>query len=129
MIRRPPRSTRTDTLFPYTTLFRSRGRERTATWTYDAAAAELTTADRTAAQLGFVPPDAARDDDGQAVDGLIGDPDAKTQIGTASADAGRRRPGARTSRSSRPSSGRSRSAADGALATPTAKKEIGRAHV
>src|SRR3546814_18022155 len=29
MIRRPPRSTRTDTLFPYTTLFRSR-RERPA---------------------------------------------------------------------------------------------------
>src|SRR3546814_4705658 len=27
MIRRPPRSTRTDTLFPYTTLFRSRLRE------------------------------------------------------------------------------------------------------
>src|SRR3546814_2028425 len=27
MIRRPPRSTRTDTLFPYTTLFRSPGRE------------------------------------------------------------------------------------------------------
>src|SRR3546814_5065752 len=26
MIRRPPRSTRTDTLFPYTTLFRSRDR-------------------------------------------------------------------------------------------------------
>src|SRR3546814_1019599 len=26
MIRRPPRSTRTDTLFPYTTLFRSWGR-------------------------------------------------------------------------------------------------------
>src|SRR3546814_4216984 len=26
MIRRPPRSTRTDTLFPYTTLFRSAGR-------------------------------------------------------------------------------------------------------
>src|SRR3546814_7084893 len=26
MIRRPPRSTRTDTLFPYTTLFRSTGR-------------------------------------------------------------------------------------------------------
>src|SRR3546814_5875522 len=29
MLRRPPRSTRTDTLFPYTTLFRSQGR-RTA---------------------------------------------------------------------------------------------------
>src|SRR3546814_20146564 len=28
MIRRPPRSTRTDTLFPYTTLFRSPGRPR-----------------------------------------------------------------------------------------------------
>src|SRR3546814_3938819 len=28
MIRRPPRSTRTDTLFPYTTLFRSIDRER-----------------------------------------------------------------------------------------------------
>src|SRR3546814_11400602 len=27
MIRRPPRSTRTDTLFPYTTLFRSLGAE------------------------------------------------------------------------------------------------------
>src|SRR3546814_19710540 len=27
MIRRPPRSTRTDTLFPYTTLFRSAKRE------------------------------------------------------------------------------------------------------
>src|SRR3546814_3488200 len=29
MIRRPPRSTRTDTLFPYTTLFRSRRRRAT----------------------------------------------------------------------------------------------------
>src|SRR3546814_9476160 len=28
MIRRPPRSTRTDTLFPYTTLFRSRPRAK-----------------------------------------------------------------------------------------------------
>src|SRR3546814_2469497 len=31
MIRRPPRSTRTDTLFPYTTLFRSC--HRTTAWT------------------------------------------------------------------------------------------------
>src|SRR3546814_11621706 len=31
MIRRPPRSTRTDTLFPYTTLFRSRTPHRQAT--------------------------------------------------------------------------------------------------
>src|SRR3546814_18821023 len=28
MLRRPPRSTRTDTLFPYTTLFRSHGLRR-----------------------------------------------------------------------------------------------------
>src|SRR3546814_10393192 len=34
MIRRPPRSTRTDTLFPYTTLFRSgRGSDMTMTLT------------------------------------------------------------------------------------------------
>src|SRR3546814_10171049 len=31
MIRRPPRSTRTDTLFPYTTLFRSLGLEAAET--------------------------------------------------------------------------------------------------
>src|SRR3546814_5584181 len=30
MIRRPPRSTRTDTLFPYTTLFRSAGDRRSS---------------------------------------------------------------------------------------------------
>src|SRR3546814_11115459 len=30
MIRRPPRSTRTDTLFPYTTLFRSHGKSNLA---------------------------------------------------------------------------------------------------
>src|SRR3546814_16507335 len=32
MIRRPPRSTRTDTLFPYTTLFRSLRPHTAATW-------------------------------------------------------------------------------------------------
>src|SRR3546814_6324889 len=31
MIRRPPRATRTDTLFPYTTLFRSIGRQHIMT--------------------------------------------------------------------------------------------------
>src|SRR3546814_12083066 len=34
MIRRPPRSTRTDTLFPYTTLFRSKGRAGMA-WDFE----------------------------------------------------------------------------------------------
>src|SRR3546814_988893 len=33
MIRRPPRSTRTDTLFPYTTLFRALRHERLIEWT------------------------------------------------------------------------------------------------
>src|SRR3546814_2900288 len=40
MIRRPPRSTRTDTLFPYTTLFRSRRRRAQR----DAARAEMAVA-------------------------------------------------------------------------------------
>src|SRR3546814_8101689 len=34
MLRRPPRSTRTDTLFPYTTLFRSAGRDEPRTSSY-----------------------------------------------------------------------------------------------
>src|SRR3546814_525439 len=33
MIRRPPRSTRTDTLFPYTTLFRSLAGDHLGRWT------------------------------------------------------------------------------------------------
>src|SRR3546814_7972292 len=37
MIRRPPRSTRTDTLFPYTTLFRSCTCAGRCSWTADAA--------------------------------------------------------------------------------------------
>src|SRR3546814_15422877 len=36
MIRRPPRSTRTDTLFPYTTLFRSRRGNRLGVDVHDA---------------------------------------------------------------------------------------------
>src|SRR3546814_4957167 len=43
MIRRPPRSTRTDTLFPYTTLFRSPLRERLAEAGTFVVAAELVT--------------------------------------------------------------------------------------
>src|SRR3546814_7423509 len=39
MIRRPPRSTRTDTLFPYTTLFRSPARVRATASSMDSAAA------------------------------------------------------------------------------------------
>src|SRR3546814_1991759 len=45
MIRRPPRSTRTDTLFPYTTLFRSRP-AASAQAAADAAAAKEDKLDR-----------------------------------------------------------------------------------
>src|SRR3546814_15222325 len=37
MIRRPPRSTRTDTLFPYTTLFRSAGQPEILAYLHDVA--------------------------------------------------------------------------------------------
>src|SRR3546814_19662944 len=40
MIRRPPRSTRTDTLFPYTTLFRSRCVSHVLCWTRGSFALE-----------------------------------------------------------------------------------------
>src|SRR3546814_10234381 len=45
MIRRPPRSTRTDTLFPYTTLFRSRSEPKHAS--HDEGSAAWFHADRT----------------------------------------------------------------------------------
>src|SRR3546814_3030559 len=41
MIRPPPRSTRTDTLFPYTTLFRSRARSRRADQRHEAARCDV----------------------------------------------------------------------------------------
>src|SRR3546814_2267902 len=48
MIRRPPRSTRTDTLCPYTTLFRSKLPERTAPRRHPGAAKRIAAgADRT----------------------------------------------------------------------------------
>src|SRR3546814_11032559 len=51
MIRRPPRSTRTDTLFPYTTLFRSnslmRQVHRQATISFQEAAIEFQPSRRT----------------------------------------------------------------------------------
>src|SRR3546814_18382838 len=45
MIRRPPRSTRTDTLFPYTTLFRS-ARRRCLTSLEEHVAVQIIAADR-----------------------------------------------------------------------------------
>src|SRR3546814_18804963 len=40
MLRRPPRSTRTDTLFPYTTLFRSAGNTNDSSSKVDAGGAD-----------------------------------------------------------------------------------------
>src|SRR3546814_9083069 len=54
MIRRPPRSTRTDTIFPYTTLFRSRLVRKAA----DAQSQHL---DELLGGGGFVPADPRRD--------------------------------------------------------------------
>src|SRR3546814_13051817 len=62
MIRRPPRSTRTDTLFPYTTLFRSldpRARRHPA---LEADAVANGFADRLAQMLGHEPGRRARGD-------------------------------------------------------------------
>src|SRR3546814_14513515 len=44
MIRRPPRSTRTDTLFPYTTLFRSRNGVFLAQRGFDVVATDISSA-------------------------------------------------------------------------------------
>src|SRR3546814_4515790 len=53
MIRRPPRSTRTDTLFPYTTLFRS-PRERAESTAAKAAATQTVTRHPAGFSLGGV---------------------------------------------------------------------------
>src|SRR3546814_1798792 len=52
MIRRPPRSTRTDTLFPYTTLFRSRAGNRIPGTARQTAYATLAWEPRTGWQAG-----------------------------------------------------------------------------
>src|SRR3546814_18256885 len=57
MIRRPPRSTLTDTLFPYTTLFRSIG-----------AAADLVDADHLGPHLRAIEPGGGGGDEGRRLD-------------------------------------------------------------
>src|SRR3546814_1601601 len=53
MIRRPPRSTRTDTLFPYTTLFRSAGKWRDA-WNFGQAGFQVPTRRRLPPSRGYI---------------------------------------------------------------------------
>src|SRR3546814_9807934 len=52
MIRRPPRSTRTDTLFPYTTLFRSLGEARVEARARGLTAGRALAAERPAQRVG-----------------------------------------------------------------------------
>src|SRR3546814_15933275 len=59
MIRRPPRSTRTDTLFPYTTLFRSGGAGHSDGHADVAAGARARRVDRTAGGSGMTDMDEA----------------------------------------------------------------------
>src|SRR3546814_21104132 len=60
MIRRPPRSTRTDTLFPYTTLFRSCGVRQPARLLQAPAGAAPLHPGRRASGIAALPPDRVR---------------------------------------------------------------------
>src|SRR3546814_6989667 len=75
MIRRPPRSTRTDTLFPYTTLFRSTSEAelpwlaaRRAWALHDGAGADAVGGGRAAAEPGAFEPDRRADTDHQPLE-------------------------------------------------------------
>src|SRR3546814_15010572 len=79
MIRRPPRSTRTDTLFPYTTLFRSGGggradvqfqlcyRHHSIALQYPGAGSLCWVAHAYSRQLYWVQPEAQRQERGNSV--------------------------------------------------------------
>src|SRR3546814_2217865 len=81
MIRRPPRSTRTDTLFPYTTLFRSRRGQgaRAATQTALAARGEAVIIGAVGLQPRDLDMDAVRELGAREV-GALGDDVAKTAV-------------------------------------------------
>src|SRR3546814_4084249 len=68
MIRRPPRSTRTDTLFPYTTLFRSRPRHARVHFDHDQAAVRRIDRELDVRPAGFDPDLAQHRDAGVAHD-------------------------------------------------------------
>src|SRR3546814_13023451 len=72
MIRRPPRSTRTDTLFPYTTLFRSpRAAPERGQWPRkDTEAPSLRSSAVNLAILAIVPAERAGEDPAAAAEGV-----------------------------------------------------------
>src|SRR3546814_11962802 len=101
MIRRPPRSTRTDTLFPYTTLFRSINPGDRDQFRFEAAAEDAgagfaaRAGDRPATQRAVDMDTAIGDDFGARADGgaddqiAVGDIDLLTRTHRVTDDAGR----------------------------------------
>src|SRR3546814_950863 len=120
MIRRPPRSTRTDTLFPYTTLFRSRGDSISAAIAGDGSADA--TSDNSATSG-----DATSSNDGSSgdamADGGRGGDGGNGNGGDAYAGAGTGGDGGRGG------DGGTASANAGSFDMSNAMNEIGRAHV
>src|SRR3546814_7532621 len=84
MIRRPPRSTRTDTLFPYTTLFRSPSRVQHPRPLHlkalESAAAQLVSVEDGVAAVGLVDPAEADEAGDRLVDALAGGTDHAGQL-------------------------------------------------
>src|SRR3546814_4276503 len=84
MIRRPPRSTRTDTLFPYTTLFRSPSRVQHPRPLHlkalESAAAQLVSVEDGVAAVGLVYPAEADEAGDRLVDALAGGADHAGQL-------------------------------------------------
>src|SRR3546814_19615739 len=84
MIRRPPRSTRTDTLVPYTTLFRSsepgNPRARLAMAEIQLAMRNLEAAEQTFASLVALPETAARAEQGRGIALLLTVQDEASQL-------------------------------------------------
>ena len=110
--------------------YHHRGRERVATWTYDAGEGALTTADRTAAQLGYVAPGRAADDAGDAVDGIVGDPAATaTRTTTPEVPSPTPEPAASKKRASKKKATRKKAAEKAATRKAPAKKDASKKQV
>src|SRR3546814_20681029 len=93
MRRRPPRSTRTDTLFPYTTLFRSKGMAALLQGQNDLAGTEPDDMGREVHDVGTV--DSIGDGDGAIIHpDIAGDGAARPLAASERLQPGRARPGA-----------------------------------
>src|SRR3546814_7390488 len=111
MIRRPPRSTRTDTLFPYTTLFRSRLHSRRETGEVVGAQHALVAAVAGVHHLGFAEEAIDRLGDEAAVESIARPLDAGLAVGRRLRLADHLLPGLRQNRVAKQGAGRRRRAA------------------